>query len=154
MSASLSLIRQSTSSTSAHISDVCPRLRDRITSHDKKRSYLECLEEYVQWLHEEVRRAGETPVPLERISKYDGLSNRSLRVSGQCFLFSFLTNAAEMLQQTMLVHKQAETREANSRKVHAEARVRIYHCHRILPLNLPRSHSSVSYKVQYSFAKP
>ena len=54
---------------------------DTITSHDKKRSYLECLEEYVQWLHEQIRLIGYEPVPLERISSYRGLRNSSLRVS-------------------------------------------------------------------------
>ena len=53
---------------------------DTITSHDKKRSYLECLEEYVPWLHEQIHLVGQKPLPLERISTYRGLKNRSLRV--------------------------------------------------------------------------
>ncbi|CCM06489.1 uncharacterized protein FIBRA_08758 [Fibroporia radiculosa] len=52
---------------------------DTITSHDKKRSYLECLEHYVQWLHEQIRLAGHEPIPLERVSTYRGLNSRSIR---------------------------------------------------------------------------
>ena len=53
--------------------------RDTITSHDKKRSYLECLEEYVQWLHEQIRLIGYEPVPLERISFPDVSTRPPLR---------------------------------------------------------------------------
>ncbi|KAH9847362.1 hypothetical protein C2E23DRAFT_741926 [Lenzites betulinus] len=69
---------------------------DTITSHDKKRCYLECLEEYVQWLHERLRLAGQEPPPLERISTYRGLKSRSIR--------------------TMLVHKQEDARRLNHHK--------------------------------------
>ncbi|KAI0830667.1 hypothetical protein BC628DRAFT_1416191 [Trametes gibbosa] len=69
---------------------------DTITSHDKKRCYLECLEEYVQWLHERLRLAGQEPPPLERISTYRGLKSRSIR--------------------TMLVHKQEDARVFNQHK--------------------------------------
>ncbi|TBU62004.1 hypothetical protein BD310DRAFT_811616 [Dichomitus squalens] len=75
---------------------------DTITSHDKKRSYLECLEEYVQWLHEQIRLVGHEPVPLERISTYRGLRNNSLR--------------------TMLVHMQTTIRDRNVQKQRAEER--------------------------------
>ncbi|KAH9950465.1 hypothetical protein B0H21DRAFT_723455, partial [Amylocystis lapponica] len=53
---------------------------DTITSHDKKRSYLECLERYVQWLHEQIQLAGHEPIQFERVSTYDGLTSRSMRV--------------------------------------------------------------------------
>lgn len=56
------------------------RYRDTITSHDKKRSYLECLEQYVQWLHEQIRLVGREPLPLERVQQYRGPSSRSIRV--------------------------------------------------------------------------
>ena len=54
--------------------------RDSITSHDKKRCYLECLEEYVLWLHNLVQKSGQTPTRLERVESYQGLANNSLRV--------------------------------------------------------------------------
>ncbi|RPD82002.1 hypothetical protein L226DRAFT_518185 [Lentinus tigrinus ALCF2SS1-7] len=73
---------------------------DTITSHDKKRSYLECLEEYVQWLHEQIHLVGQKPLPLERISTYRGLKNRSLR--------------------TILVHKQNTLQKLNMQKMQAE----------------------------------
>ncbi|PIL31610.1 hypothetical protein GSI_06312 [Ganoderma sinense ZZ0214-1] len=75
---------------------------DTITSHDKKRSYLECLEEYVQWLHEQIRLVGHEPIALERISTYRGLKNSSLR--------------------TMLVHMQNTIRNRNAQKLQAEKR--------------------------------
>lgn len=55
--------------------------RDTITSHDKKRCYLECLEEYVQWMHEQLRLVGQEPIQVERVSSYRGLKSRSIRVS-------------------------------------------------------------------------
>lgn len=54
---------------------------ETITSHEKKRHYLECLEHYVAFLHEHFRRSGIEPVALERISTYRCLNSRSIRVS-------------------------------------------------------------------------
>lgn len=54
---------------------------DTITSHDKKRCYLECLEEYVQWMHDQLRLVGQEPIQVERVSSYRGLKSRSIRVS-------------------------------------------------------------------------
>ncbi|EMD42213.1 hypothetical protein CERSUDRAFT_120988 [Gelatoporia subvermispora B] len=68
---------------------------DTITSHDKKRSYLECLEQYVQWLHEQIRLVGHEPIAIERVSTYRGLNSRSIR--------------------TLLVHMQDEIRKLNVR---------------------------------------
>ncbi|OCH95788.1 hypothetical protein OBBRIDRAFT_501911 [Obba rivulosa] len=68
---------------------------DTITSHDKKRSYLECLEQYVQWLHEQIRLVGREPISIERVSTYRGLNSRSIR--------------------TLLVHMQDEIRKLNQK---------------------------------------
>lgn len=58
-----------------------PFLRsDTISSHDKKRYYLECLEQYITFLHEQLRLVGHEPVALERVSTYRGLTSRSIRV--------------------------------------------------------------------------
>ncbi len=54
--------------------------RDTITSHDKGRCYVDCLEDYVQWLEEQIRLVGLDPLPLDRVPDYGGLTNRSLRV--------------------------------------------------------------------------
>jgi len=54
---------------------------DTISSHDKKRYYLECLEQYITYLHEQLRLVGHEPVPLERVSTYRGLTSRSIRVT-------------------------------------------------------------------------
>ncbi|KAI0274647.1 hypothetical protein BC834DRAFT_2977 [Gloeopeniophorella convolvens] len=52
---------------------------DTISSHDKKRYYLECLEHYITYLHEQLRLVGHEPVALERVSTYRGLNSRSIR---------------------------------------------------------------------------
>ncbi|KAI9057972.1 hypothetical protein FKP32DRAFT_1614958 [Trametes sanguinea] len=73
---------------------------DTITTHVKKRHYLECLEEYVQWLHEQIRLAGQQPLTLERIPSYRGLKSRSIR--------------------TMLVHYQGIIKKLNQQKQQTE----------------------------------
>ncbi|KAG1755215.1 uncharacterized protein EDB91DRAFT_280448 [Suillus paluster] len=52
---------------------------DTISSHEKKRHYLECLEHYVLYLHEQLRLVDTAPLSLERVSTYRGLSSRSIR---------------------------------------------------------------------------
>ena len=59
--------------------------RDTITSHDKKRHYLECIEQYVLWLHEQIRLVGTDAVQFERVPEYRGLTSRSIRVSAPSF---------------------------------------------------------------------
>ena len=54
--------------------------RETISSHEKKRHYLECLEHYVLYLHQQLKLVGAEPVPLERVQQYRSLSNRSMRV--------------------------------------------------------------------------
>ncbi|THG93945.1 hypothetical protein EW145_g8250, partial [Phellinidium pouzarii] len=53
---------------------------DAISSHDKKRFYLDCLEQYVLYLHNQLRLVGVEPVPVERVSSGRGLTSRSIRV--------------------------------------------------------------------------
>ncbi|KAL0951101.1 hypothetical protein HGRIS_007838 [Hohenbuehelia grisea] len=53
---------------------------DSISSHEKKRHYLECLEHYVAYLHEQLGLVGSTPAALERVlTPGRGLSSRSIR---------------------------------------------------------------------------
>ncbi|KAH7931059.1 hypothetical protein BV22DRAFT_26012 [Leucogyrophana mollusca] len=52
---------------------------DSISSHDKKRHYLECVEQYVTYLHEQLRLVATEPLEFERVSTYRGLSSRSIR---------------------------------------------------------------------------
>ncbi|TFK57222.1 hypothetical protein OE88DRAFT_1730617 [Heliocybe sulcata] len=73
---------------------------DTISSHDKKRHYLECLEQYVLYLHEQFRLLGQEPVKLERVSTYRGLSSRSIR--------------------TLLVHMQEQLRKHHGRTLEEE----------------------------------
>jgi hypothetical protein len=52
---------------------------DTISSHEKKRLYLECLEQYIMYMHDQLRLVGTEPIALERVSTYRGLSSRSIR---------------------------------------------------------------------------
>ncbi|KAF8640992.1 hypothetical protein AX17_000637 [Amanita inopinata Kibby_2008] len=76
--------------------------RESISSHEKKRHYLECLEHYVMYLHQQLNLVGAEPVPLERVQSYRGLSNRSIR--------------------TLLVHMENTTRKLNMRTLTEEQR--------------------------------
>lgn len=53
---------------------------DRITTHEKKRLYLECLEEYVRYLQRQIELYGGVPVALAKSEEVtDALTNESLR---------------------------------------------------------------------------
>lgn len=53
---------------------------DRITTHEKKRLYLECLEEYVHYLQRQIQLYGSVPVALEKSENVtDNLTNESIR---------------------------------------------------------------------------
>ncbi|KAL1670629.1 hypothetical protein GGF50DRAFT_109063 [Schizophyllum commune] len=58
---------------------LAPSNPEALSSHEKKRYYLESLEQYVMYLHEQLKLVGTEPVPLERVSTYRGLSSRSIR---------------------------------------------------------------------------
>ncbi|RDX43287.1 hypothetical protein OH76DRAFT_1487979 [Lentinus brumalis] len=80
---------------------------DTITSHGKDRGYLECLEEYIQWLHEQIHVVGQKPPPIERISDdrisdYRLLTGHSLRI--------------------ILAYQQHTLYELNSQKTQAEVK--------------------------------
>lgn len=89
---------------------------DTISSHDKKRFYLECLEQYIIYLHDQLRLVGTDPAPLERVSTYRGLSSRSIR--------------------TMLVHMQSTLKSAQDETLEEEQRFldlseKVHQMHRI-----------------------
>ena len=59
---------------------------DGISSHEKKRHYLECLEQYVMFLHQQLLQVGLQPIPLERsISNSRGMTSKSIRVCPSLF---------------------------------------------------------------------
>ncbi|KAF8912733.1 hypothetical protein CPB84DRAFT_1759356 [Gymnopilus junonius] len=68
---------------------------DTISSHEKKRHYLESLEQYILFLHQQFELIGATPAHLERVSSYRGLTSKSIR--------------------TLLVHMENTTRALNVR---------------------------------------
>ncbi|KXN89960.1 hypothetical protein AN958_04964 [Leucoagaricus sp. SymC.cos] len=76
---------------------------ESITSHEKKRHYLECLEHYVAFLHEHFLRNGLEPAPLERISNYRSLNSRSIR--------------------SLLIHMEKKTRRMQERILQEEHKV-------------------------------
>ncbi|KAM6498170.1 hypothetical protein JOM56_006118 [Amanita muscaria] len=79
-----------------------PPARESISSHEKKRQYLECLEYYVMFLQQQLSLVGADPVLLERVPQYRGLNNRSIR--------------------TLLVHMQSTTERLNMRTLREEQR--------------------------------
>ncbi|KAI6047580.1 hypothetical protein EDC04DRAFT_2918703 [Pisolithus marmoratus] len=74
---------------------------DTISSHEKKRHYLECLEHYVLYLHEQLRLVQTPPLTLERVSTYRGLSSRSIRT-----LLVHMQNVNKNLHQSILAEEQ------------------------------------------------
>ncbi|KAG1803892.1 uncharacterized protein HD556DRAFT_1227116 [Suillus plorans] len=71
---------------------------DTISSHEKRRQYLECLEHYVLYLHEQLRLVNNTPpLDLKRVSTYLGLSSRSIRT-----LLVHMQNTNHCLHENML----------------------------------------------------
>lgn len=55
---------------------------DTISSHDKKRNYLECLEIYIGYLEDQMKIVKLQSPAIAKIMKVDiGMNNRSLRVS-------------------------------------------------------------------------
>ncbi|KAG6326384.1 hypothetical protein ID866_12705 [Astraeus odoratus] len=75
---------------------------DTISSHEKKRHYLECLEHYVLYLHEQLRLVEIPPLALERVSTYRGLSSRSIRT-----LLVHMQAVNKSLHQNILTEEQA-----------------------------------------------
>ncbi|KAI6153531.1 hypothetical protein BKA82DRAFT_22829 [Pisolithus tinctorius] len=74
---------------------------DTISSHEKKRHYLECLEHYVLYLHEQLRLVHTPPLALERVSTYRGLSSRSIRT-----LLVHMQSVNKNLHQSILAEEQ------------------------------------------------
>lgn len=74
---------------------------DTISSHEKKRHYLECLEHYVLYLHEQLRLVRTAPLALERVSTYRGLSSRSIRT-----LLVHMQNINRSLHDCILAEEQ------------------------------------------------
>ncbi|KIJ68376.1 hypothetical protein HYDPIDRAFT_24663 [Hydnomerulius pinastri MD-312] len=74
---------------------------DTISSHEKKRHYLECLEHYVLYLHEQLRLVQTPPLALERVSTYRGLSSRSIRT-----LLVHMQNTNKSLHEGTLAEEQ------------------------------------------------
>ncbi|KAJ7254043.1 hypothetical protein B0H12DRAFT_1115685 [Mycena haematopus] len=56
-----------------------PSDSDDLSTHEKKRLYVECLEQYTEYLHHLFAYLPVQPVPLERVSSYRGLTTRSMR---------------------------------------------------------------------------
>jgi hypothetical protein len=101
---------------------------DTISSHDKKRLYLESLEQYVMYLHDQLRIVGTEPVTLERVSTYRGLSSRSIRVNVHMVVRN-LTTAADIylaFPQTLLVHMESEVRKMHTQTITDEQEVKHY----------------------------
>ncbi|KAG6842601.1 hypothetical protein C0991_000127 [Blastosporella zonata] len=76
--------------------------RDAISSHEKKRHYLECLEYYVTYLHQQLSLVGCVPVRLQRpTSSGRGMTSQSIRT-----LLVHMENLTRRLNQEMLAEEQ------------------------------------------------
>lgn len=60
--------------------------RETVSAHDRRRYFVECMEQYIVFLHEQLKLVGHEPAPLENVAKYKGMSSRSVRVSRRCLL--------------------------------------------------------------------
>jgi len=94
-------------------------LSDSISSHEKKCHYLECLEHYVLYLHEQLRLVQIPPLALERVSTYRGLSSRSIRT-----LLVYMQNVNKALHQNILAEEQIVGIHSISSPCHC-----VYVCH-------------------------
>ncbi|THV04881.1 hypothetical protein K435DRAFT_835141 [Dendrothele bispora CBS 962.96] len=68
--------------------------QESISSHEKKRQYLECLEQYVMYLQDQLNTIGVEPAALERVQDHKGMSSQSIR--------------------TLLVHMENTSRKLNA----------------------------------------
>ncbi|KAK7064169.1 hypothetical protein R3P38DRAFT_3165182 [Favolaschia claudopus] len=64
-----------------------------LSSHHVKRLYVECLEHYVEYLHELFAHLNVEPLPFERVSCYRALTNRSMRT-----ILLHLEKSADIIQ--------------------------------------------------------
>ncbi|KAJ3564154.1 hypothetical protein NP233_g8476 [Leucocoprinus birnbaumii] len=85
-----------------------------ITAHEKRRQYLECLEQYVLFLHQHCEQNGIQPGPIERIAYYRGLNNNSM----QMLLVHALQNAEQMRER---LHREEQRFELLSKAVQSLA---------------------------------
>ncbi|KAF5374790.1 hypothetical protein D9758_000218 [Tetrapyrgos nigripes] len=82
---------------------VPPEPETGISSHEKKRQYLECLEQYIIYLHDQLSLIGVEPVVLERAAQQQkGLSSQSIR--------------------TLLVHMENDNRKLSAKVLEEEQR--------------------------------
>ncbi|KAF5313955.1 hypothetical protein D9611_006864 [Ephemerocybe angulata] len=79
--------RISSRSASSVLPDTPQQQSETISSHEKKRHYLECLEQYVLYLHNQFSLLGVQPPPLTRVDSYKGLNSRSIRWLQLCKTF-------------------------------------------------------------------
>ncbi|KAF5390282.1 hypothetical protein D9757_002871 [Collybiopsis confluens] len=70
-----------------------PSDSEAITSHERKRQYLECIEQYIAYLHEQLKLVGAVPLPIERVSNYRGMNSRNVRT-----LLAYMENSNAKLK--------------------------------------------------------
>lgn len=92
-----------------------------MSAHEKKRYYLEALEQYVIYLHDQLRLVHTEPLPLQRVATYPGMSSRSIRV----YLFFSYLDPELTFTQTLLVHMEDSARNLNLQVVTEEHMVRL-----------------------------
>jgi hypothetical protein len=105
--------------------------RDLFSTQDKRRLYMNSLEEYVLYLHQQLRLVGQEPLPIPQLHEYKGLNTRSLRVRLQ-LVFFYCDLPLTYLLQTMLVHMESTARKVNNQVTEDERKVRLTYNHPLL----------------------
>ncbi|KAJ6575188.1 hypothetical protein B0H19DRAFT_631219 [Mycena capillaripes] len=95
----------------ARSSGFVPSDPDDLSSYEKKRLYAECLEHYVQYLHQLFAWINVQPVPLERVSSYRELASRSMRT-----ILLHLGKSADILHG-LIIHEEEKFKDLKIREV-------------------------------------
>jgi hypothetical protein len=93
--------------------------RETISLQDKKRAYVECMEQYIEFLHAQLRLVGHEPVAMQKAGGYSGMNTRSIRVRHSSRVRSLISLAS----QTLAVHMQTVVRQAQVRVLNEERTV-------------------------------
>ncbi|KAF9650487.1 hypothetical protein BDM02DRAFT_3127646 [Thelephora ganbajun] len=80
---------------------------DEMSSHDKRRSYVGTLEEYVVWLEKEMKFFGNDPIAMKKVAKHKGMTCRSLRT----MLAHFQDEAHKLHEQVQAQEKEIQALE-------------------------------------------
>ncbi|KAJ7181729.1 hypothetical protein C8R43DRAFT_278621 [Mycena crocata] len=100
---------------SPRASGFIPSDPDELSAHQKNRLYVECLEHYVQYLHQLFASIYVQPLPLERRVANRGLTSRSMRT-----ILLHLGKSADLIHLRTL-QEEKKSRDLNNALLEAQA---------------------------------